>query len=141
MFWIDGQEFPVETAELVAEIDESSRRIALSLYVECAEGETGMSLNNISVPGAAVAGLIARLSEDARDDFNDLSQSEASLRGVTMRVRSFFLRLGSPRGDKISVEFTASCYPFDASTEKATGKDQNLKFSGEVDLSLESGRI
>ncbi len=141
MFWINGQEFPVETAELVAEVDEENRRVSFSLYIECKEPETGMSLSSVSGPGTSAAGLFARLSEDARDDWNDLTQSEVSVRGVMMRFRGCVVRLGSPRDGKIPVDLTATCYPYDASTESAAGKDQNLRVAGDVDYALDSGRL
>jgi hypothetical protein len=141
MFWIDGQSYPVQSAELVAEIDEESRRIALSLYVECEESETGLALNNLSTPGVQVSGLILRLSEDMRDDLNDLSASDVTVKGETHRIRSVFLRVGPPRDNRVSVELTATCYPFDASTEQATGKERQIRLAGDVDFAVESGRI
>lgn len=141
MFWIDGQSYPVESAELVAEIDEASRRIALSLYVESEEPETGLALNNVSAPGTSIAGLIVRLSEDARDDWNDLSGSDVTVKGETLRIRSFYLRVGSPQNDRVSIELTATAYPYDPSTERAAGKDRNIRVAGEVDFAMESGRL
>jgi hypothetical protein len=135
VFWIDGTSYPVESAELVAEVDERNRRVSFSLYIECRDQETGLSINNLSLPGTTLAGAVVRLAEDQRDEFNDLSQSEVSFQATPLRLRNLFLRLGSPVDDKISIDLTASCAPFDA----AEPKDHNLRVAGQADLKLETG--
>jgi hypothetical protein len=140
MLYIDGQEYPVETAELVVEELRDGRRIAFSLFVESRERDTGLTLNNLSASGDrnSIAGMVVRLAEDTADDYNDLSASAASVRGVTLQIRNVFLRLGAARGDRIPVEVTAGCYEVDPATDAPSGKDKSLRFSDEVSLSIKS---
>lgn len=138
MLYIDGLEFPVESAELVAEEMPQDRRVTFSLFVD-AKDDSGISLNNLSAPGDrnGVPGLTFRLSEDAADENNDLSGSAASFKGATLQVRSIFLRLGSPKEDKIPVDLTATCYELDDAGEQV-GKDKNVRVAVEADLTFRS---